>query len=727
MESGRLTKGCVTLPAESGKEDIVLELAKRCGADVIRDSDGTVLSQEILDFGFDIYSTLCIVRADQDWPGNHPTHLPQQYLMSHREVSGGGELKIEILREFYDEKYRINEDDDPKQWWEVIDRTKGEVVASDSWEYADGWVVIDDTEHFHEYTVNFLVYQTWDSVSMYNHLINDWQCEKTVSLNPFLPEVYQHLMGYFQQWLEKHPSTTVVRFTTFAFMFMLINDSESKQKICDWMGYCEAVSPAAILEFERIRGYRLRSEDFVDMGRFNPTSCPPSQRYLDWIDFIHGFVVRFAKDLVSLCHQAGKKAAMFWGDHWIGLEPYSPLFQQIGMDIHIGACNDGTGLRRISDAPGAQIKEIRLYPYFFPDTFKEGGNPTEESMQGWIKIRRALIRKPIDRIGWGGYLSLAYKFPDFIDHMEYLSNQFREILERTQKKESYKAPIKVAVLDCWGKRRAWLSHFGVDIKFMAGHDDTTVCSWTDTLECLAGLPVNVDFMSFQDIIDTPDYLDGIDVIINDGQAGSSWSGGDNWKKPQLLAEVRKFVYGGGGFIGVCEPSACEYQGRFFQLADILGVQKETGKSLNVTEATGCKIKNHFITEDLRAPLNTGLKKSYVFAAEKNTQILDYNDSHIHLAVNEKGQGRSVFLSGLPFSFDNSRLLQRAIFWVCGQENNLKRWFASHPDTDVAYYRDAGCYLAANNSAESVKTIIFDDEGRESQISLEAYELKWKGI
>ena len=45
-------KGCFTLPGEAGYEKLTLEMAEKWGADVIRDSDGTVLSDEILDAGF---------------------------------------------------------------------------------------------------------------------------------------------------------------------------------------------------------------------------------------------------------------------------------------------------------------------------------------------------------------------------------------------------------------------------------------------------------------------------------------------------------------------------------------------------------------------------------------------------------------------------------------------------------------------------------------------------
>ena len=39
--------GGFTLPGESGYEALTLKLARRWGADVIRDSDGTELSPEI--------------------------------------------------------------------------------------------------------------------------------------------------------------------------------------------------------------------------------------------------------------------------------------------------------------------------------------------------------------------------------------------------------------------------------------------------------------------------------------------------------------------------------------------------------------------------------------------------------------------------------------------------------------------------------------------------------
>ena len=71
----RETTGSFTLPGEAGYEELTLKLAKKWGADVIRDSDGTVLSDEITKAGYGIYSTICIIRDHNEWAKKHPDKL----------------------------------------------------------------------------------------------------------------------------------------------------------------------------------------------------------------------------------------------------------------------------------------------------------------------------------------------------------------------------------------------------------------------------------------------------------------------------------------------------------------------------------------------------------------------------------------------------------------------------------------------------------------------------
>ena len=90
-------------------------------------------------------------------------------------------------------------------------------------------------------------------------------------------------------------------------------------------------------------------------------------------------VAALAKELVDITHEMGLEAMMFLGDHWIGTEPYMPEFASIGLDAVVGSVGNGSTLRLISDIPGVRYTEGRFLPYFFPDTFHEGGDPVKEA------------------------------------------------------------------------------------------------------------------------------------------------------------------------------------------------------------------------------------------------------------------------------------------------------------------------------------------------------------
>ncbi len=96
-----------TLPGEAGYENLTLELAKRWGADVIRDSDGTVLSEEILNSGYGIYSTICIIRDHNDWARKNMDKLQQTFLMTQPKMADDGFLTFHLLDDFFEEQFVI--------------------------------------------------------------------------------------------------------------------------------------------------------------------------------------------------------------------------------------------------------------------------------------------------------------------------------------------------------------------------------------------------------------------------------------------------------------------------------------------------------------------------------------------------------------------------------------------------------------------------------------------
>jgi 1,3-beta-galactosyl-N-acetylhexosamine phosphorylase len=718
-------KGSITLPAEIGEEQMVVELARKWGADAIRDSDGTELSQEMLDLGLEVYSTTCLVRAEQTYPRGHMDQLPQKFLMSDPVTATGRTLVIDPMSGFYREKYVIDLKHPAKRYWEVINRSTGELVAVSKWKLdpKTGKVTINGTTPFHVYTVSFLVFQIWDTTSMYNHLTNAWDKPHVISVDPYHKECWDHLMAFYDRYLEQHPQTDVVRLTTLAYHFAVDSDQDAVDKFRDWTGYQDTISVPALEDFAREHGYRLRAEDFVDEGYYNAACRVPSGRYLAWMKFIHRFVVKFGKALVDKAHKAGKKTAIFWGDHWIGVEPYLPGFLKMGIDIHVGAAEDGVALRRISDTPGGLVKELRLYPYFFPDVFRDGGDPLGESISNWIKIRRALLRKPVDRLGYGGYLSLALKFPEFVDHVADLCDEFRSFKENSGGGESGKAPIKVAVLNAWGNWKPWINSFGAPQKFLVKRPDVIQVAGTNLLECLSGLPVDVCFLSFEEV-EGKGIPKDISVIINDGDAETAWSGGRWWANAKVVARIREFVHNGGGFIGCRGPSAHQQNGRYFQLSDVLGVDRETGRTLQSAPVPTRVAAKHFITEDLAGPADFGTHETFVYVADPATEVLAANGLHVLAAARTYGKGRSVFFGALPYDLTNSRLLHRAIFWAAGREAELKKWFCSNPLTDCAWYPESQKLVVVNNSDQPQVTTVFRGDGRKMKVTLKPYASKW---
>ena len=200
------TTGGFTLPGESGYEKLTLEMAKKWGADVIRDSDGTELSPEIVNAGYGIYSTICIIRDHNEWAKKNLDKLQQTFLMTEPRTAVGETLTVSLLEDFFIEQFRINDSEESKKYWQVFDRTSNKEVFD--FTYADGAVTIENTVPFHKYTVNFLAYRIWEEISMYNHTTNNWNKEHLMQIDPRYPETQEYLLSWMESWCKSHPATT---------------------------------------------------------------------------------------------------------------------------------------------------------------------------------------------------------------------------------------------------------------------------------------------------------------------------------------------------------------------------------------------------------------------------------------------------------------------------------------------------------------------------------------
>jgi beta-D-galactosyl-(1->4)-L-rhamnose phosphorylase len=273
------------------------------------------------------------------------------------------------------------------------------------------------------------------------------------------------------------------------------------------------------------------------------------------------------------------------------------------------------------------------------------------------------------------------------------------------------------VLTAWGSLRAWIcsGHFtrGVELN--------------EVLESLAGLPVDVEFIDFEDLR-RHGVPPGVKVILNCGREGSAWSGGHYWQDALIATRLARWVQRGGGLIGIAEPSAVPDHGRYFKLAPVLGVDRDRGERI----ANGRfrytppddPVAAHFVTTDVTAPLDFGRDVDGVYVLGRAPAVLAERDGSPRLAVHAFGKGRSVYLSGFRFTHENTRLLHRALFWAAGREEAWPVWSCSNLRTECAWFPKNRKLVVINNAATPQGTVVTLGDGTATtHVTLDAHGIK----
>ena len=702
-------RGGFTLPGESGYEPLSLSLAKRWGADAIRDSDGTTLSESILQAGFSIYSTICIIRNHNRWIEAHPQCLQQCILSTSPRVCTGEVLRIPLMEDFFAEQFQINDTKESCRRWQVYDRTTGKPLAEQAWEYhaETGSVWVHGTA-WHSYTVSFFAWRIWEEISMYNHTTNHWNKEHLMQVDPVYPEAQAYLKQWLINWCEQNAHTDIVRFTSLFYNFAWIWGSSERNRnlFTDWASYDFTVSPRMMDAFEAAYGYAVTAEDFIQGGRRCSGHDVPSRTKRDWMAFVQQFVAGFTWELTDVVHRYGKKAYVFYDDSWIGLEPYNGRFSDMRFDGLIKCVFSGFEVRLCAGVP-VETHEIRLHPYLFPvglggaPTFMPGGDPARDAMAYWRQVRRALLRQPVDRIGLGGYLHLTEDFPDFLEAMDTIVEEFHRIRELHQSSSAYVLPCRVAVLTVWGKLRTWT---------LSGHFHEVVDhDLIHIIECLAGLPLEVTFIDYDDV--KHGALQNVDALICAGRRGTAWSGGTLWQDEQVVETVTAFVHQGGTFLGVNEPSAVEGYANKLRMAPVLGVNLgencchgkwDTPPQMPaVMEAIGADVPCH----------------ASAYIADSGTEVWIGEGERIALTRHVFGKGQGIYAGGWRYSPRGARLLLALLTGKAGQEA-----VTDTPLVDCAWYPEAGAAVVANLTTEPQRGTV-TVRGKRIAFQLEADAMK----
>lgn len=697
-----------TLPGEAGYEKLTLELAEKWGADVIRDSDGTALSDEIVNAGYRIYSTICIIRGHNAWAKENRDKLQGTFLMTAPRTATAETLTIHLMADFFEEQFAVNDTEDSRKYWQVYDRTTNTEVEESLWSYDEeaGDVRLNGITPWHNYTVSFLAYRIWEEISMYNHITNHWDKEHLMPIDPIYPETREYLLNWMKDWCETHPATSVVRFTSLFYNFVWIWGSSEKNRnlFTDWASYDFTVSPLALDLFAEKYGYRLTAEDFVNKGALHVTHMPCDQKKKDWMAFINDFVISFGKQLIDMVHGYGKEAYVFYDDSWVGVEPYGERFEEFGFDGIIKAVFSAFEARLASGVK-TKTHELRLHPYLFPTgvdgspSFLADGNPKLEAQNIWREIRRAILRAPIERIGLGGYLHLVQRKPEFVEYIEEISDEFKLLKDLHKEGSPFCLKPRVAVLHFWGKLRSWS---------LSGHfHETYMHDLIHVNEAFAGLPFAVDFINFDDV--RQGALENYDVVINAGYAGSAWSGGDVWKEEEVVSRLTAWAYAGGVFLGVNEPSAAAGYDTAFRMAHVLGVDQDTGAKI----CHGKWKVQQTEKEELQKLMPEGAHvkaREGRYLVDDKAEVLREKNGVPALVLHPFGEGMGIYLASFEKGAANNRMLLNLILAGCG-ERIEQNYLTDNIHTECAWYPASGKLVVINNSEEVQNCTIATEKGK----------------
>ncbi len=707
-------KGGFTLPGEAGYEKLTLEMAERWGADVIRDSDGTKLSPEITDAGYRVYSTICIIREHNEFAESHPETQQQTFLSSDPVLAVSETVEIRPMEGYFSEQFEINDTPEAMRYWQVWDRTAGEEVPRENWRYEDGRVILRNCRKYHRYTVSFLCWRIWEEINMYNHTTNHWTSEHLRQLDPRHPLAWEYLKQWLKDWCEANPQTDVVRLTSLFYNFVWIfgDDMRFRSRFVDWASYDFTVSPAALKAFEEEYGYALTAEDFINKGLLQATHRPPTRAKKDYMDFIQRFVAEKAKALVDIIHAYGKQAYVFYDDSWVGMEPCGKYFPSIGFDGLIKCVFSGFECRLCALAK-VETHELRFHPYLFPvglgglPTFSEGGEPEKDALSYWLHVRRALARQTVQRIGLGGYLHLTIGQDKFNDAIADMARDFRRIKALHEGGAPATLPIRVAVMHYWGSLRSWT---------LSGHfHETDQNVLIHINEALSGLPVDVRFISFEDV--KRGALKDVDVLINAGREGDAWSGGSVWRDSALVSEVTRFVYEGGSLIGVGEPSAAEGSDTLLALSHLFGVDLDKGQyACHASWAYETQKAPFLLAEDA-----VGKIKGIRVTSADTKVLLDKDDTPV-LTLNRFGSGQAVYMGGFTYSPNAARMLLELLKYLCGTDGN-SAGAADDPMVECAWFEKARTLLVMNNAQTQESTRVSCPVGYKD-LTLEPFETRF---
>ena len=123
-------------------------------------------------------------------------------------------------------------------------------------------------------------------------------------------------------------------------------------------------------------------------------------------------------------------------------------------------------------------------------------------------------------------------------------------------------------------------------------------------------------------------------------------------------------------------------------------------------------------------IDFGESMKNVYALDGDTEIVEYSDHEVHLSAHGYGKGRGVYIAGLPYSYGNTRILLRSMYYAAGREGDMKKWYADNIYCEVHAYPETGKYAVVNNSSRPQVTTVYDGRGNAAGMEMKPCEIRW---
>ncbi len=409
------------------------------------------------------------------------------------------------------------------------------------------------------------------------------------------------------------------------------------------------------------------------------------------------FAVRFTDGF----HRRGREVRMFWGDSWVGLEPQAADFADKGFDQIVTAMSVPQDVRRIMTIDDSVRRSLR---FGFWDVPVGEGVPT--FFTDWKSFLRAALRTFPEGMNVGGpsVLNLMNNEAGFEEYVQERYAEFEFLYDEIHGAQAYTNGLVVGVLNSWGTARAWPREWTVN---------ESQAFW----RALTDLPVEVMALSFADV-ESGGIPGEVDVLLNIGEPGSAWAGGDEWTAP-VVSAVERFVSDGGGFIGT---DGCGVTSGTYPLENLLGItfvqlasdrakagifnkKDKYRRYLAQDPAAVYKSMNLAASTASLLDLSNALG-SILFNTEMNTlpspgpERMDDNGSAGAILTRRLlGAGQAWYASGIPEDKTGRDFLKRLVYEAAGQAELRKQLDCETIGGFVYWYPDRQVLLAYNQEAE----------------------------